>query len=371
MTGIRLDNMAKVYGSGGSAVRAVDDVNLSIETGEFFFLLGPSGCGKTTLLRMIAGLIDPTGGRLLFGERDVTHLSVEDRQTAMVFQNYALWPHMSVWANVEFGPKMRGKNADQRRALAGENLARVEMQDFGRRKPNQLSGGQQQRVALARALAAQPQCLLLDEPLSNLDARLRLHMRGQLRQMVKSTGTTAVYVTHDQKEALSMADRIAVMNGGKIVQVGAPEQVYNRPANRFVADFVGEANFIEGKVALEGGKARDFAGGARRIDTPVGTLFTADERCGPAGSKITCCIRPERVGLSATGPTPQADPAAAAVPATVVSSTYLGEIRQYLCRLGTGDTWRISSLADRNKAFDAGTPVMLRIAASDVAVIPD
>jgi iron(III) transport system ATP-binding protein len=357
MTDILLDKISKVYGSGASAVRAVDDVTLRIETGEFFFLLGPSGCGKTTLLRIIAGLVEPTGGRLLFGGRDVTGLSVEDRDTAMVFQNYALWPHMTVAANVEYGPKMRGKSAAQRRQLAVENLTRVEMADFLRRRPNQLSGGQQQRVALARALAAQPACLLLDEPLSNLDARLRLHMRGQLRQLVKAAGATAVYVTHDQKEALSMADRIAVMNGGKIVQVGTPEQVYNQPTSRFVADFVGEANFIAGTVRGEGAQ--------RRVETAVGN-FPATSVPLPSSAAALCCIRPERIAISTSAAAGQG---LIAIPATVASSTYLGEIRQYLCRLGNGDTWRISALADRQGPLAAGAAVTLLTALGDVAVL--
>ena len=197
MTTIRLERMSKVYRSGGQDVRAVDDVSLRVESGEFFFLLGPSGCGKTTLLRIIAGLVEPTEGRLWFDKRDVTDLPTERRHTAMVFQNYALWPHMTVGRNVEFGPRMRGLPAARRRELVGANLRRVQMEGYASRKPNQLSGGQQQRVALARALAAGGDCLLLDEPLSNLDARLRLAMRDQLRQLVKQAGATAIYVTHD------------------------------------------------------------------------------------------------------------------------------------------------------------------------------
>jgi len=225
MIDIKLQNLARSFGSGHSAVRAVDDVSLTIPAGEFFFLLGPSGCGKTTLLRMIAGLIEPTDGRVLFGDRDLTFVPMEQRNVAMVFQNYALWPHMTVQDNVEFGPKMQGKARPVRQEIAAAKLGLVQMEAYGPRKPNQLSGGQQQRVALARALAAQSSCLLLDEPLSNLDARLRQHMRVELRQLVKSTGVTAIYVTHDQAEALSMADRIAVMNAGRVVQVGTPQEL--------------------------------------------------------------------------------------------------------------------------------------------------
>jgi iron(III) transport system ATP-binding protein len=358
MIDIRLEDISKVYATPTGAVAAVDDISLTIEPGEFFFLLGPSGCGKTTLLRIIAGLVEPTAGRVCFGADDVTHLAVEDRRTAMVFQNYALWPHLTVGQNVEFGPKMRNVPASQRRQIVQDCLHRVEMDAFAKRKPNQLSGGQQQRVALARALAAQGRCLLLDEPLSNLDARLRLHMRGQLRQLVKSTGMTAVYVTHDQKEALSMADRVAVMNAGKIVQVGPPEEIYNRPATRFVADFLGEANFVEGTVAA--------AGAAARIQTPIGAITAHSPQALVAGQQVTLCIRPERARLSQ-----QARAGTGQLQATVVSCTYLGELRQYLCRLTDGSTWRVLSLSNMAPPMAEGQPVTLEVLPEDVTVLTD
>ena len=357
MTDITLENISKIYPTTSGPVCAVDGANLAIEPGEFFFLLGPSGCGKTTLLRIIAGLVEPTSGRVLLGGQDVTGLPVEQRGTAMVFQNYALWPHMTVNQNVEFGPRMQGLSRQQRRELAKENLALVEMTGLGGRKPNQLSGGQQQRVALARALAARPRCLLLDEPLSNLDARLRLHMRTELRRLVKSAGATAVYVTHDQKEALSMADRLAVMNAGRVVQVGTAEEIYNRPASRFVADFVGEANFISGHVVA-----------GARVETAAGFLPIAVDSYQPVGAAVTCCIRPERIGIYPAGAVPN-DPSAASLAATVASHTYLGELRQYVCHVG-GAAWKVSSLSDRGAAFQPGRTVVLRIAAGDVAVIP-
>jgi len=357
MTDIRLESISKVYPSPTGPVVAVDDVSLEIEPGELYFLLGPSGCGKTTLLRIIAGLVAPDTGRVLFGGQDVGNLSVERRGTAMVFQNYALWPHMTVYQNVEFGPRMQGAPRRRRRKLAEDSLALVEMVGFGGRKPSQLSGGQQQRVAVARALAAGPRCLLLDEPLSNLDARLRLHMRGELRRLVKSSGTTAVYVTHDQKEALSMADRVAVMNAGRIAQVGRAEEIYNHPATHFVADFLGEADFIAGRV---------IAGG--RVETSAGVLLTAAEGCPPAGSAVTCCLRPERIGIFPPGLVP-ADPSVACLPATVESQTYLGELRQYVCRVG-GAAWKVSVLADRGLGMPPGTAVVLRVARQDVAIIP-
>ena len=360
MTDIRLEDISKVYGSGASAAVAVDQVTLWVEEGEFFFLLGPSGCGKTTLLRIIAGLTAPTRGRVLLGGKDVTDQRVEDRNTALVFQNYALWPHMTVRDNVEFGPKMRGVGSQRRHEVAQENLARVEMTALARRKPNQLSGGQQQRVALARALAAEPDCLLLDEPLSNLDAKLRLHMRQQLRSLVKSTGTTAVYVTHDQKEALSMADRIAVMDSGRVVQVGRPEEVYDRPATRFVADFLGEANFVAAAVSSPGPPAR--------LETPLGALLASAADGLAVGTAVTCCIRPERIALAA-GQAAAPPAGAAALSATAESCIYLGELRQYTCRLAGDVRWKVFVLADRAGPIDRGQPVTLHVAAGDVAVL--
>ena len=382
MKSIRLENIVKVFRGGphAASVPAVDHVSLTIEPGEFFFLLGPSGCGKTTLLRIIAGLTAPSSGRVWLGESDVTGLAVERRNTAMVFQNYALWPHMTVRQNVEFGPKMRGSPAAARRQRAADNLARVEMDPYAARKPNQLSGGQQQRVALARALAAQGDCLLLDEPLSNLDARLRLHMRHELRRLVKSTGITAVYVTHDQKEALSMADRVAVMNAGKVVQIGRPEEVYNRPATKFVADFLGEANFVPGTIAGEAAAGEVTAGSAAagapgwvRVETPVGVLLAADESGRQIGQDVLCCVRPERIELcerSADARGGAADNDVASLQATVAESVYLGEMRQYLCDLPGGQRWKISVLAGADKAIPAGSAVTLRVAAQDVALLP-
>ncbi len=359
MTDIRLEDIRKVYGDDPAAPPAVADVRLHIASGEFFFLLGPSGCGKTTLLRMIAGLIEPTEGKLWFGDRDVTDLPVEKRNTAMVFQNYALWPHMTVAQNVEFGPKMQGLSGDQRRKLAQENLQLVQMDAYLRRKPNQLSGGQQQRVALARALAARPDGLLLDEPLSNLDARLRLHMRSELRQLVKAAGTTAVYVTHDQKEALSMADRIAVMRDGRIIQTGTPEEVYHRPGTKFVADFLGEANFVVGNV-------QSGPDGPLRIDTPVGQLLA--EAGGNTRGNVTCCVRPECVDIRPAD-TPAA-PQTARLRATVTSSTFLGEIRQYLCRLEDQSSWRITALTG-SPSFAPDQEVSLHIPADRVALLSE
>jgi len=359
MTDIELQAITKSYGSGAAAVRAVDDVSLSVAGGELYFLLGPSGCGKTTLLRIVAGLIPPTAGRVLFGGRDVTAIPAEDRNTAMVFQNYALWPHMSVAKNVEFGPKMRGRPRAHRRRVARENLQRVQMAEFAQRRPSQLSGGQQQRVALARALAAEPDCLLLDEPLSNLDARLRVHMRGQLRELIKHSGTTAIYVTHDQKEALSMADRIAVMDRGRVVQVGTPTELYDRPATFFVADFLGEANFLDGEVTAAGRPAT--------VRTPIGT-FAVKADAPPVGSPVRLCVRPERTAIAPTGPEQSAG-GENRFSATIESTTYLGDLRQYVCRVAGTTPWKVNVLAGA-APLSSGQAVQLLVDPGDIAILP-
>ena len=361
MTAISLQNIAKQFGRGSSAVWAVHDINLEIPSGEFFFLLGPSGCGKTTLLRMIAGLVEPTAGTVRFAGKDVTNLPVEKRNTAMVFQNYALWPHMTVTQNVEFGPRMRRVPAKTRRDLSRSSLQRVEMQSFAARKPNQLSGGQQQRVALARVLAAEPDCMLLDEPLSNLDARLRLQMRSQLRELVKSAGTTAIYVTHDQKEALCMADRIAVMNAGQIVQVGTPAELYHQPSRRFVAEFLGEANFIRGRVIA--------AGPQLEIETPCGKLLAEPAATCPPGTDVTCCIRPESIAITGRGQKP-ADRTASTFSATIERKTFLGETCQYDCRLSAQHSWKVTALSDKALDLPVGSAADLHIAPADVAILP-
>ena len=361
MKSIRVDNATKIYDLARPDERAVDDVSLKVELGELFFLLGPSGCGKTTLLRMIAGLTAPSAGRIFFGDRDVTDVPVNKRNTAMVFQNYALWPHMTVGQNVQFGPKMKGLGSAERKRIAREYLRVVQMAELSRRKPVQLSGGQQQRVALARALAAAPDCLLLDEPLSNLDAKLRLQMRSELRRSVKDTQATAVYVTHDQKEALSMADRIAVMDAGRIVQIGTPEEAYDRPATRFVADFLGEANFIDGRVGQ---------GESPVVETALGRLEAQAGAAVRAGHVVTCCVRPERLTLRRRGER-GATSAGAVWPATVVERVFLGEVAQYTCRLANNETWKVTALGALSQPRMAdGAEVDLVILPEHVVVVP-
>jgi spermidine/putrescine transport system ATP-binding protein len=292
---IEVEAVSKRYGTGAQA--AVDDVSISIEEGEFFSLLGPSGCGKTTTLRMIAGFIAPDEGRILLQGRDVTAVAPNKRPVNMVFQHYALFPHMTIYDNVAFGLKM-GRVPRQDHAARIEEILRVVALDgFERRRPRQLSGGQQQRVALARALVNRPAALLLDEPLGALDVKLRRHMQLELKRIQHELGTTFVYVTHDQEEALAMSDRIAVMNAGRVEQVGGPREIYEKPATAFVADFIGSLNALDITVGeVVGGYAVARVGEAGRVVVPVdGAVAT--------GAALRVAVRPEWVrieGVSGT-----------------------------------------------------------------------
>jgi len=315
MISIRIQKLTKRFGT----VTALRELDLTIEPGELFFLLGPSGCGKTTLLRILAGFYLPDEGRVFFGEEDVTRLAPHKRNTGMMFQSYALWPHMTVAENVAFGLEERkvAKNEIARRV--GEALESVRMGDYAARRPNQLSGGQQQRVALARALVIRPRCLLLDEPLSNLDAKLRLEMRAEIRRVCKEFKLTTVYVTHDQKEALSISDRMAILDGGRIRQVGSPREVYKRPASKLVANFIGETDFLAGKIISAGG-------GCAAVETPVGRFdgVLGDPAAAPAaGASVTVSVRPECWTLSREAP------AGNAVKGRIGAAVYLGEVAQY------------------------------------------
>ncbi len=244
----------------GADARVVDDVSFTIAPGEMFFLLGPSGCGKTTVLRLLAGFLEPDGGDILFDQRRMNGIAPQHRNTAMVFQNYAIWPHLTVFENIAYGPRARKFSASDVERRVADALRVARLEELSQRRPAQLSGGQQQRVALARALAVDPGLILLDEPLSNLDARLRLELRGELLRIHRETRTTCLYVTHDQEEALSLADRVAVMNQGKIEQVGTSREIYERPANEFTARFMGEINL----VAPESPLAAALRGPAKR-----------------------------------------------------------------------------------------------------------
>jgi len=294
MVRVEVKRLSKSFGE----VNAVNDVSFEINDGTFFFLLGPSGCGKTTLLRLIAGFEKPSSGEIYIGDRFINNLSPNKRNIGMVFQNYALWPHMTVYDNVVYGLRIRGVPQAERVERAKKMLSIVKMGDYAMRYPNQLSGGQQQRIALARALVVEPEVLLLDEPLSNLDAKLRLETRDEIRRIQKETQVTSIYVTHDQEEALSMADEIAIMNAGRIEQLGMPQEVYNNPTNAFVANFLGNTNILECQVVESKAPevfSLEWTGG--------GTLYVSKPGLKlKNGQKVLCAIRPEKFTLSDSQP---------------------------------------------------------------------
>ncbi|MCU1584801.1 MAG: transporter ATP-binding protein [Microbacteriaceae bacterium] len=293
--------------------RALTGVNLTMAPGEFIALLGPSGCGKTTVLRALSGLEQVNGGRILIDGVDVVNTPVNKRDIGMVFQSYSLFPHMTVLQNVEFGLQMRKVDAASRRRRASEALEMVGLGELGSRYAHQLSGGQQQRVALARALVTRPRVLLLDEPLSALDAKVRVQLRDEIRRIQTDLGITTLFVTHDQEEALAVADRVAVMNAGNIEQIGTPEELYLNPATSFVADFIGLSNQLDGE-----------------LDTDTGTIAIYGHElsalgAGHAGGPVTAYVRPEDIELAADG-----------IPGTVVSTSFLGSVRRTTVRLGDG-----------------------------------
>ena len=297
MARIRLENVSKHFGH----VRAVDDVSLTIEEGQFFALLGPSGCGKTTTLRLIAGLEQPTAGRILIGDRDVTHLPARLRDVAMVFQDYALFPHMSVYDNIAYPLKVRRVASSIIEARTVEAARNLQIETLLQRRPGQLSGGQQQRVAVARAVVHRPKAFLFDEPLSNLDARLRVEARGFLKHLQQELGITAVYVTHDQSEALALADAIAIMQAGRVVQVGTPKEIYERPINSFVASFVGNPpmNILPCRLERDD-QGPVLVGPSLRIDAE---LVLSGLRNPPAiGEALLLGVRPEHLRLLPSPP---------------------------------------------------------------------
>ena len=324
---IEVKQLTKRFG----ALTVVDSVDFSIEEGELFTLLGPSGCGKTTLLRLVAGFYSPDGGEVRFDGRVVNDVPPHERGIGMVFQNYALWPHMTVSGNVAYGLKLRKLGAAEIADRVKGALDKVRLAGLGDRYPGQLSGGQQQRVALARALVLNPKILLLDEPLSNLDAKIRIQVRAEIRKLQKELGITTVYVTHDQEEALTLSDRIAVFNQGKVLQVGAPKVLYERPANRFVADFIGINNLIEGTV-----QAIDEQQHRLRVQTVLGELSTLAEQNLGAGERCVVAIRPENMVLDGA---PDADSNRLA--GRISFAAYLGNTLRYDVDLGQGVTFKV------------------------------
>ena len=312
---VHLQNVVKLFGD----VAAVDDVTLEIKKGELFFLLGPSGCGKTTCLRIIAGFYRPDSGNLYFDDRLMNDVPPHKRNTGMVFQNYALWPHMTVYENVEYGLNIRKLPKDVKKEKVKRALEIVQMTRFADRTANQLSGGQQQRIALARALVIEPDVLLLDEPLSNLDAKLRLEMRQEIKRIHSEAHITAIYVTHDQKEALSLADRLAVMDNGKIVQVGSPREVYNFPISRFVADFIGETNFIKG--TLRAGKNQSAI-----VESIIGNIQSSNiYHKISEGDALICSIRPGSINILNS----PIDGKENQFHGKILNLTYLGNVEEY------------------------------------------
>ncbi len=353
---VHLQHTTKRFGD----VVALNDVSLDIARGELFFLLGPSGCGKTTCLRTIAGFYQPDSGQLLFDDRLMNGVPPHRRNTGMVFQNYALWPHMTVYQNVEYGLNVRRIDANEKKMRVMEALEIVQMRAYADRTSNQLSGGQQQRVALARALVIQPDVLLLDEPLSNLDAKLRLEMRREIKRIHSEAGITSVYVTHDQTEALSLADRMAVMNDGEIAQIGAPREVYNMPSNRFVAGFIGETNFIDGKFV--GGNGREGV-----VETPIGRIYSSviSDKHDPEVA-VSCSIRPEAIHINDT---PIQD-APNQFAAKITSLTYLGNIEEYMLQLDQGIELKAVLHNPGQEAREPGRDVVIDVRPRDVVVLP-
>ena len=361
MAGIRINGLSKFYGGKDSGMAALRDLDLEIKDNQFVTLLGPSGCGKTTTLRLIAGYVTPDTGTIRVDNTVVSSpegVAPPDRRgMGMVFQNYAVWPHKTVFENVVFGLKLRKVPAEQARRKVLDTLALVNLGGLENRLPNELSGGQQQRVALARSLVVEPGILLLDEPLSNLDAKLREKMRVELKQLQRRTGITFVYVTHDQAEALALSDQIAVMHGGKLQQYGTPDEVYRRPANKIVADFMGIVNFLPGEV-------RAGAGGAPVviIDGMEFPGFGGERATLKAGDAIDIAVRPENLRLARTRSEEHR------LSARITERTYLGNLSEYWVELPTGTVLRAQT--HPLEQFGIGDEVFLAVDAAECSLFP-
>ena len=358
---VELTQITKAF----DATVAVNDISLTIAPGELFFLLGPSGCGKSTLLRVVAGFYRPDAGQLRFDDAVMNNVPPHQRNTGMVFQNYALWPHMTVAENIEYGLTLRKLDKPIRQEKITTALEMVQMSEYSDRPVNTLSGGQQQRIALARALVIEPSVLLLDEPLSNLDAALRQNLRDEIKDIHSRTQITTLYVTHDQVEAISMADRMAIMKDGVFVQVGTPREVYQYPANPFVASFVGETNFITGNI-------REVANGSATIETPVGVLHSESVHHEfVSGQTVRCSIRPETIHFNGGFPAPNRQrnreggkqSGVNTFTAKVNAVTYLGQVEEY--ELIVADTVKIKSVL-----HNPGTQTKKPGETADISVSP-
>jgi iron(III) transport system ATP-binding protein len=351
---VALAGVVKRFG----ATVAVDHATVEVGDGELFTLLGPSGCGKTTLLRLIAGFYaPPDAGEIRFGDRRVEALPPYARNIGMVFQNYALWPHMTVRGNVTYGLRLRKLTAEAIERRLADGLAKVNLTGLEDRYPGQLSGGQQQRVALARALVLNPDILLLDEPLSNLDAKIRVHVRGEIRRLQKELGITTIYVTHDQEEALSLSDRVAVMRDGRILQVAPPRTLYERPVNRFVADFVGTNNFIAGVC-------RERSGEHAVVETPLGRLGGCRAPGVEIGGRCVLAVRPENLTLGGDGEN--------VIEGRVSLAAYLGSTLRYDVETAAGLTLKVDVRDPRHHdPLPAGQAVRLTCPASVALTLPE
>ncbi|WP_299987274.1 ABC transporter ATP-binding protein [uncultured Ruegeria sp.] len=344
---VRFENVSKVF---GKDVVAVDNINLHVEAGKLVTLLGPSGCGKTTTLRMIAGLEMASSGKILIGDRDVTKLPATDRDVSMVFQSYALFPHMSVLENVMYGLTFSGFAKNEARKRASDGLELVGLKGFDNRLPSELSGGQQQRVAVARALVLEPQVLLFDEPLSNLDAKLRRQVREDIRAIQQDLGLTVVYVTHDQEEALAVSDEIVVMRNAAIAQMGTPRQLYDAPNDRFVADFIGEANLLNCQI----------------VDTDVDMATIEIEgyrhslpRRGLSKGTATIAVRPSRLVIGSDQ----------GIPAKVAKATYVGVRMEYTLIGAFGQVFAVHD--DVDAPLEPGTEIRMGFADKGPVLLPD
>jgi spermidine/putrescine transport system ATP-binding protein len=352
---VQLVDLTKVF----SDVRAVDGINVQIESGEFFSLLGPSGCGKTTTLRLVAGFEEPSGGKILLDGTDVAHLPAHKRNVNTVFQSYALFPFLTVAENVAFGLKYKSLTKQEAAKRVGEALALVQLNGYEKRRPGQLSGGQQQRVALARALVLNPSVLLLDEPLGALDAKLRRALQIELKALQERVGITFIYVTHDQEEALTMSDRLAVMAAGRVAQIGTPENVYEEPADSYVADFLGVSNLMEATVVSHTATECTIKLGEFELTSCCGAIS--------ATGQVKIAVRPERVRLEAYDAT-----GVNRVPAMVERLVFLGSATQVIVRLAPGA--RVQALMHNDGdpiLYEQGTPLKAFLPPEALRVLPD
>jgi iron(III) transport system ATP-binding protein len=347
---ISLENLTKLFG----AIKAVDEVNLNVEAGTLICLLGPSGCGKTTTLRMIAGFEEPTSGTISIGPDNITFVPPYARPTAMVFQSYALFPHMSVYDNVAYGLRARGVPRAEAASRVQDMIALMELQGQEKKSPPQLSGGQQQRVALARALVVRPKVLLFDEPLSNLDAQLRVRMRSEIRALQRRLGITSVYVTHDQEEAFSIADQVAIMNHGKLIQLGTPLELYHQPADRFVAEFVGLSNIVPVEVLSANGQGATI----RLLGQTIRSRRPPRHQDGP----VSAVLRPEALCLENEG--------APGIPGRVVTLAYIGPVARYTVAVDGGPLLAVDLYNPHpEQLYGEGAAVMVQLPAEIPALL--